>query len=127
MKRRVEPEPALGRKFRRHLDVGDQELILEHLPRKLRAHHLPQRRAGAVAGDDKPRVQPIGTIRRLDRQSHMVVALFQGDHLVAPAQVDRGKLLDAIDQIGLRVELLQVDEGRALVAFLRQQVELIEL
>ena len=52
MKRRVEPEPALGRKGRGHLDVGDQELILEHLPCEFRAHHLPQRRAGAVAGDD---------------------------------------------------------------------------
>jgi len=25
VKRRIEPEPALGRKFRRHLDVGDQK------------------------------------------------------------------------------------------------------
>ena len=35
MKRRIEPEPALGRKFRRHPDVGDQELILEHLARRI--------------------------------------------------------------------------------------------
>ena len=52
MERRIEPEPALGRKFRGHLDVGDQELVLEHLPGKFRADHLPQRRARAVAGDD---------------------------------------------------------------------------
>ena len=38
-----------------------------------------------------------------------------------------GKLLDAIDQIGLGIELLQVDEGGPLVALLRQQVELIKL
>ena len=43
MERRIEPEPALGRKLRRHLDVGDQELILEHLGGEFRAHHLPQR------------------------------------------------------------------------------------
>ena len=52
MKRRIEPEPALGRKFRGHLDVGDQELVLEHLAGEFRADHLPQRRARAVAGDD---------------------------------------------------------------------------
>ena len=57
----------------------------------------------------------------------MVVALLERGHLVAPAQVDRGKLADAIDQIGLGIELLQVDEGRPLVALLRQQVELVEL
>ena len=59
--------------------------------------------------------------------SHMVVALLERRHLVAPAQVDSRELADAIDQIGLGIELLQVDEGRPLVALLRQQVELIEL
>ena len=127
MKRRIEPEPAFGRKFRRHPDVGDQELILEHLAGKFRADHLPQRRSRAVAGDDIVRAQPIGPVRRLDRQHHMVVALLQPGHLVAPAQVDRGKLLHAIHQIGLGIELLEVDEGGPLVALLRQQIELIKL
>ena len=93
MEWRIEPEPALGRKRRRHLDVGDQELILEHLPCKFRTHHLPQRRAGAVAGDDELRIQPIRAIRRLDRQQHMVVARLKPRHLVAPAQVDRQGVL----------------------------------
>ena len=57
----------------------------------------------------------------------MVVARLERRHLVAPAQVDGGKLADAVDQIGLGIELLQVDEGRPLVALLRQQVELVEL
>src|SRR6266480_3351730 len=48
MKRRIEPEPALGRKLRRHLDVGDQELVLEYLPCEIGAHHLPQRRSRAI-------------------------------------------------------------------------------
>jgi hypothetical protein len=47
-----------------------------------------------------------------------------GAHPVAPAQVDVGKLAGALDQPGLDVILLQVDEGRALVAGLGQQVEL---
>ena len=42
MKRRIEPEPAFRRKFRSHPDIGDQELILEHLADEFRAHHLAQ-------------------------------------------------------------------------------------
>ena len=53
--------------------------------------------------------------------------MFERGHLVAPAQVDVRQLPDAIDQIGLGIELLQVDEGRPLVAVFRQQIELIEL
>ena len=127
MKRRIEPEPALGRKCRGHLDVGDQELVFEHLAGKLGAHHLPQRRPRAVAGHDVIGAQPIRAIRRVDRQRHMVVARLESDHLVAPAQVDRGKFLHPVDQIGFGIELLEVDEGGPLVAFLRQQVELIKL
>ena len=126
VKRRVEPEPALGGKFGRHLDVGDQELILEHLAGEFRADHLPQRRPRAVAGHDVVRAHPIGAVRRLDGQHHMIVALLQPDHLVAPAQIDRGQLLHPIHQIGLGIELLEVDEGGPLVPFLRQQIELIK-
>ena len=53
--------------------------------------------------------------------------LLQADHLVAPAQVDRSEFAHAIDQIGLGIELLEIDEGRPLVALLRQQIELIKL
>ena len=56
----------------------------------------------------------------------MVVALLQCGHFVAPAQVDRRKLLDAIHQIGFRIELLQIDEGGPLMPLFRQQVELIK-
>ena len=127
MKRRIEPEPALGRELRGHLDVGDQELVLEHLAGEVGADHLPQRRARAVAGDDILRVQAIGALRRLDRQRDGIVALLERRHLVAPAQIDRRQIADAIDQIGLGVILLEVDEGRPLVTVLRQQVELVKL
>ncbi len=75
----------------------------------------------------KRALMPVRTVGRFDRQQHMVVARFERGHLVAPAQVDGRQLFDAVDQIGLGVELLQVDEGRPLVPLLRQQVELIEL
>ena len=57
----------------------------------------------------------------------MIVVPLQPAHLVAPAQINAGQLLNAIDEIGLGVKLLQIDEGRPLMAFLRQQVELVEL
>ena len=57
----------------------------------------------------------------------MVVTLFQRAHPIAPAQIDRGKFLDAVDEIGLSVELLEVDEGGPFVPLLRQQIELIKL
>src|SRR6266851_1837322 len=126
VKRWVEPEPALGRKFRRHLDVGDQELILEYFPCEFGAHHLPQRRPRAVAGDDIVCAYPVSSIRRLDRQRRMVIALLQPDYLVAPAQIDRSKLLDPVHQIGFGIKLLQVDEGGPFVSLLRQQIELIK-
>ena len=34
-KRRIEPEPAFGGPLRLHADVGDQEMILEHLAYEL--------------------------------------------------------------------------------------------
>src|SRR6516164_10605734 len=39
MERRIEPEPALGWKFRGHLHVGDQELVLKDLAGELRTDH----------------------------------------------------------------------------------------
>ncbi len=75
MERRIEPEPALGRERRRHLDVGDQELVFEHLACEFRADHLPQRGARAVAGDDEaahaPDTEPSGVC---DGQRDAVVA-----------------------------------------------------
>ena len=68
MERRIEPEPALGRKLRRHLDVGDQELVLEHLAGEFRADHPAQRGFCAVAGDDKARAAS-DTGRRASRSS----------------------------------------------------------
>ena len=126
VKRRIEPEPALGREFRRHLYIGDQELILEHFAGKLRADQTTQRRARTVACDDIIRLQMIAAVRRIDGENGMIVALLQPDNLVAPTQVDLRQLADAIDQKCFGIILLQIDEGRHLVTVFRQQIELIE-
>src|SRR5437868_11745933 len=66
VKRWIEPEPAFGRKFRRHLDVSNQKLILENFASEFRTHHLSQRGSRAVAGDDIVGTHPIAPVRSLD-------------------------------------------------------------
>ena len=56
----------------------------------------------------------------------MIVALVEADDLVAPAQIDLRQFAGAIDEKGFGVILLQIDEGRHLVAVFRQQVEAVE-
>lgn len=51
MKRRIEPEPALGRKLGLHQHIRDQKAILKRLPGERRAHHRTCVAVGAVAGD----------------------------------------------------------------------------
>ena len=72
-------------------------------------------------------VQSVRPVRRVDGQHHAIVALLEAGDPVAPAQVDGGKLADAIDQIGLCIILLQIDEGWPLVTFLGQEIELVKL
>lgn len=68
---------------------------------------------------------PIRPVRRFDRQLGVVVMLSKRRHLVAPAQIDLRQLLNTADQKCLGVVLLQIDEGRHLMAGLRQQVEAV--
>ena len=53
MKRRIEPEPALRRKIRRHVDVRDQEAVAKHLAFGVEPEHMANRASGAVR-DDQP-------------------------------------------------------------------------
>src|SRR3954462_8252577 len=66
MERWVEPEPTLGRKFRRHPDIGDQELVLENFTGEFRPDHPTQRRPSAIAGRHMVRPQPVRTVRYFD-------------------------------------------------------------
>ena len=126
VERRVEPEPALGREVGLHLHVGDQEAVAEDAALALLAEQRAQRRARAVAGGDVVGFAA-GSGRRACRcRAHAVGALLDADDLVLPAQVDVRQLGRALGQVGLDVVLLQVDEGRPLVAGLGQQVEAVE-
>ncbi len=127
MKRRIEPEPALGRKVRLHVDIGDQEAIAEHLPFRFEAEHRTHRTLGAVADDQPLARELIFAFRCCDPHQHVFLARRDGNDLVPPANLRLRKLTEPVDQAFLEMVLLQVDERRAVMAGLRQQVERIDL
>jgi hypothetical protein len=45
MERRLEPEAAFGREIGGHLNVGDEEAVVEHLAGEVQAEHGADRRA----------------------------------------------------------------------------------
>ncbi|KAI1690661.1 hypothetical protein Ddc_24800 [Ditylenchus destructor] len=127
VKGRVEPEPALGGEGRAHAHVGDEEAVLEAAAVALLADQLAQQGARAVAGDDMIGAQRVGAVGRFDLERDMIAALVEADDAVMPAQVDQRQLERALDQEALDVVLLQIHEGRTLMAGLAEQVELVDL
>ena len=124
---RVEPEAALGRQVGIHADVGNQEAVAEHPAVRLQAQQLAQAGARAVAGRHVAGRERVGAVGRLDGQQRLAGLLRDADHLVIPAQVDQRQRGGTLGQVALDVVLLQVDEGRPLVAAFGQQVELVDL
>ncbi|MCY1509034.1 hypothetical protein D9M68_433630 [compost metagenome] len=127
VERGVEPEAALGGQLRVHRDVGDQEAVAEHAALGFLPQHLAQVGARAVAGGHVAGLQAVLALGRFHGQHRAVVALRDAGDLVVPAQVDQRQGRGAFDEVALDVVLLQVDEGRALVAGLGQQVEAVDL
>ena len=125
MERRVEPEPAFGRKVGLHVDVRDQETIAEHLPLRLEAKHPAYRTARTVARDDPVRGDRVTTLRRVDVEIDMRLPASNAADAVLPAQVDRRKLAGALDEELLEPVLLQVDERGPAVPCFGKQVELV--
>ncbi|CFE03373.1 Uncharacterised protein [Bordetella pertussis] len=120
---RVEPEPALSGIIGRHLHVGDQEAVLEYPAMGFQVQQLAHRRARAVAGDQPVGMQGVGAVGRVDRDLHAIGLLRHAHHLAFPAQLDARLGAGQFVQVALGVILLQVDEGRAPVPGLGQQVE----
>ena len=114
MERRIEPEPALGRKVRVHRDVGDQEAVAEHAALGLLAEQLAHAGARAVARDEPVGRERVVAVGGLDACSvTRRPCVLDADHLVVPAQVEQRQLARAFGQVALDVVLLQVDERRA--------------
>ena len=116
--------PSAGR---RQPDVGDQELVVEHLAGIRQAEQVPHRAAHAVAGD-----QPVGLERRSAPSGVSTVSVTPSSRGATPTTLLRwrisisGSARAALVEIFLDVVLLQVHEGRELVAGLGQQVEAVD-
>ena len=126
MKRRIEPEPALGRERGAHVHVGDQEAVVKNLTLALQPEQRAHTRARAVASDHILGVDRVFALRGLDVQAHAVAAGLHADDALTPAQVEFAQALRALDERGFGVVLLQVDEGWALVPRLGLQIEAVE-
>ncbi|GBD42437.1 hypothetical protein HRbin39_01830 [bacterium HR39] len=124
---RLEPEPALGRVIGLHVDIGDEEAVLEHPADEGQAQKPPDRTLGAVAGHQPLRVDAVRPLRALQLDQHAVVARLHAHHPRAPADLDVGLLLRRLDAVLFEVVLLEVDEGGHAVARLGQQVEAPDL
>ena len=124
MKRRIEPEPALGRKLALHVHVGDQESVAEHLAFPLETHQIAQRAARAVGGDDVVGRDRVAPVWRLDVEPDSGIVLFDAHRPVPPAHAVPERP-ETSDQGLFEVVLLQVHERRPPVARLRQQVEAV--
>jgi hypothetical protein len=107
--------------------VGDQEAVAEHPALALQAEQRARRRTRAVAGGQVGGVDPVAALGRVDAQAHTVGERLDRGHGVVPADLEVRQFGRTHREVGLGVVLLQVDEGRALVAGLGQQVELVEL
>src|SRR5215471_20907636 len=102
MKRRIEPEPALGREIRFHLDVRDEKTVAEHLTLRLQPQHAPHGAARTVGGDEVLRARRVTPVWRLAFDQDAVSLRAYADHAIAPARVDPPRFQQALDQ-----ELLQ--------------------
>jgi hypothetical protein len=113
--RRVEPDVPLHRPVGAlHLDVGDEVAAFVRRAAQRQAHQLAHRRAAAVGRDDPIRPQLAAAARpRYGEEDAVPVLLRAGD---APVPEDlTARRLERPEQEPLRVELLDVDEGRVAV------------
>ena len=127
MKRRIKPEPALGRKFRLHPDVGNQEAVAKQSPLALQPHVPPDGRSGTIAGHDVLRIQRVGAVWRVDGQRHAVVGLRDPDDLVAPSHLEASERGAVFVEKTFAEILLKVDEGWSQVTWVGEQIESVDL
>ncbi len=125
MKRRIEPEPALDGKVRFHLDVGDQEAVIERAAVGVEPHQFANRTVRAVRRHHITAAQRIFPVRRFDRKRDVGVLaagcaiLLQTHHLALPANLEIRQFARSLQQIAFHVVLLKIDESRPVVTALR--------
>ena len=127
MKRRIEPEPALGGEIRAHVNVEDQESVVKHLAFALQSEHGSDRAPRAVGDDEPVAVERVLAILCRNPHDYAIRLCRNANDLVPPAQLRVGQLADPLDEKLLDIVLLQVDERGAAMPLLGQQVELVYL
>ena len=128
MEGRREPEPALGRKVRLHLDIGDEKAFLEMPTLEVKPELPAYAAVGPVTGQHIVTAQGVGTVRCLDLGGNAGRILRHRQHPVLEPQVDQVREVGAaFNQILLDIILLQIDEGREFVPILGKEVEIIDL
>ncbi len=126
VERRVEPEPTLGGNRRFHPNVGDEKAVVKHLALEIDSLHRADRALRAVGSDQPIADEAIRALRRVDAERHAVRICNDARDLVQPAHLGRRKRAEPVHHRFFEMILLQVDEGRAAMALLGQQVELID-
>ena len=128
MKRRVEPEPALGGKAGAHADVGDQEAVVENLPFAFEPEHACAPGCARRRRRSASRMRPCSRRRASRREARRGRRAASTPTTLLRQRSSRlRQLAQALDQELLDIVLLQVDERRPVMPALGQQVELVDL
>ena len=128
VERRLEPEPAFARKVRLHLDIADEEAFLELAALEVQ----DQGRRGCGTWHRRRRGRSARRSRRARPASRLETVAPSACGVIATAlffqrrSIRSGKIRAPLDQVLLDIILLQIDEGRHLVAGLGQQVEVVD-
>lgn len=112
---------------RLHSDVSDEKAVAKSLALAFMAERLANEAARAVGGHQIVAGERIGAVRCTDLQRDRVAVLDDAGNLVLPTDFEIRQFAGALEQIALDVILLEVDEGRAMVALFRQKVEAVDL
>ena len=128
---RGKPEPAFGvlglERAVGQFDVDNQEMLFEGLAFEGQVHALASGRAGAFGGDVEFRFDLVDAVGGLNAQAHVVAMVCMIRDLVEKAQVDEvAQLLRPFHEVLFNVVLLEVYEGRVLVAVLGQQIKAVD-
>ena len=122
---RIEPEPAFGRAVALHLDVGDQEIVLEDATLEFKAQQIAHRGTIAVAGQQPAGFDAVGAVGGLHLDPDDVAILLDTGQRMAPTYLRIGHGRERFGQDRFGMILLEIDERRHLLVLHRQEIVLV--
>ena len=111
----VEVSQALGRQWQVNPDVGNHKQALVRRALHLKLQGRANVGAAPVGGHQPVGFQRVRAFGRVDGHARQAGRLRHADHLVAPAQVDQRAGLAGIDQVFLKVLLLDIEHRKEAV------------